>query len=640
MLIKTFGYQTDAALKLVVELYYDLCSKCGHAPEQRDIEYLSRRYHHEGFSFFAEALPTIGRDLERAIERGYVDSMDFCFFRKRKSTKCPHFLRVFFSHVFDDTGQLLPEADPISIGSIRQLTYFFKKIKEVCNDERIEKALQSYRVVEQELSTYVFPEQWRNIYSIVSSCLWSGLNEFNSFEALPRHGPGAVFEQVRGADKFPLTRSSWTERLDEFFPFDRYCAPNLNFYNEEDYTWSCEGSKPVFVLAVPKTALKPRLIGEESVANMYCQQAIKRWTYDFLENGDCLSKRHINFTNQEINKRLALKHSFTRKFATLDMSEASDRVPLTNIKLMLECSPNYLEPLLSCRAEYALVPTVVSQIHKGPDKCPCDLVHLRKFASMGSACCFPIEAMYFYTICVCALLGPDSTPSYSDIKSASRKIWVYGDDIVVPSVHVESVTSALVAFGNKVNVDKSFWKGFFRESCGMDAYKGVEITPVYMRRHIPSKQTDPNWLSIVETSNQLYENGLWRSANLLVQMAEQQLGQLPVAEKESVGLHLWSFQGVPTDLNLRKPRVRYSPDIQSNQYKIWQWYGRNKVPTRATGRDLLLSFLIDKESTHIQDHWSPCSIDVGHDRAVIDRPGDGTLKLRWYPPVPKVDKLT
>jgi hypothetical protein len=55
---------------------------------------------------------------------------------------------------------------------------------------------------------------------------------------------------------------------------------------------------------------------------------------------------------------------------------------------------------------------------------------------------------------------------------------VFGDDIIVPSECAEFVIDDLESFGLLVNRTKSFWRGAFRESCGVDAYNGVDVTPV------------------------------------------------------------------------------------------------------------------------------------------------------------------
>jgi hypothetical protein len=58
---------------------------------------------------------------------------------------------------------------------------------------------------------------------------------------------------------------------------------------------------------------------------------------------------------------------------------------------------------------------------------------------------------------------------------------VFGDDIIVRKDAYDFVTAALELFGFRVNGDKSFNTGNFRESCGGDYYHGFDIRGVYMK---------------------------------------------------------------------------------------------------------------------------------------------------------------
>jgi hypothetical protein len=88
---------------------------------------------------------------------------------------------------------------------------------------------------------------------------------------------------------------------------------------------------------------------------------------------------------------------------------------------------------------------------------------------MGSALCFPIESVAFFIAIVSIRLasaGVRITPS--TVRKYSERVYVYGDDLIVPADEAPAISSALPLFGFKVNAHKSFWSGNFRESCGMD----------------------------------------------------------------------------------------------------------------------------------------------------------------------------
>ena len=89
---------------------------------------------------------------------------------------------------------------------------------------------------------------------------------------------------------------------------------------------------------------------------------------------------------------------------------------------------------------------------------------------MGNATTFPVQSLVFWAICVASLQRQGF--------HQPGAVFVFGDDIEVPSVCAQGVIDDLESFGLLVNRTKSFWRGAFRESCGVDAFKGVNVTPI------------------------------------------------------------------------------------------------------------------------------------------------------------------
>jgi hypothetical protein len=133
---------------------------------------------------------------------------------------------------------------------------------------------------------------------------------------------------------------------------------------------------------------------------------------------------------------------------------------------------------------------------------------------MGSALTFPIEAMVFLTVILLGIEQELSAPlAAKDIKSLRGRVRVFGDDLIVPRDNVLSVCDVLSTFGYKVNVDKSFWTGRFRESCGKEYYDGHDVSIVKVRRVLPTTQQDASEvIGAVEFRNQAYWSGLWKTA--------------------------------------------------------------------------------------------------------------------------------
>jgi hypothetical protein len=221
-------------------------------------------------------------------------------------------------------------------------------------------------------------------------------------------------------------------------------------------------------------------------------------------NVDNLVKEMIGFTSQGPNQTMACRGSRNGDLATLDLSEASDRVSLRLVTSLLFNYGDFLEAVLAARSVRADVPGF-------------GVIPLTKFASMGSALTFPMEEIVFLTIIFYAIeqeLGERLTRH--DIASYRGRVRVYGDDIVVPVELVPRVVSALELFGFKVNRSKSFWTGKFRESCGKEFYDGHEVTIFRVRQLLPTQRTDATELiSCVSLRNQAYWAGYWGTARYL-----------------------------------------------------------------------------------------------------------------------------
>jgi hypothetical protein len=264
--------------------------------------------------------------------------------------------------------------------------------------------------------------------------------------------------------------------------------------------------EPVKVITVPKTLKGPRIIAVEPLSMQAAQQAVKDYLVERIES-HYLTKWRVNFSDQSINQKAALMASIDGQDATLDMSAASDRISYDVVKMMLKTTPQLLELLDVSRTRFATV---------------CDNVfYLKKFASMGSATCFPVESMVFFSITIASILDYMCLPpTLKNIEEVANRIKVYGDDIIVPTTCVPTVMTWLSYFGNRVNVSKSFYTSSFRESCGCDAYAGIDVTPVYLRSLDKYSQknigrtefTDSLIVSWVQTANDLNNHCFFRTS--------------------------------------------------------------------------------------------------------------------------------
>jgi len=550
-------------LELAVCIYKDAVAMCTELQlEERDLIRLRSRVEHEGLSFLTITLPSLGKDLDRSLSNGCIAPTAFRSFTKFR--KAPAFLRGFFGRVFDVDGRIYDKPDVQAIEGIRQIAYFLKKVKVPCSSNRVAAALKKFVKDEQVFRNPLADVDTDNFARVVS-LIWPRLlfgNELFAFNStVPKHGPGATADKLSGNAKF--CQRIWHDRLEPFFPLLDTAFVNSNAVDSEEFKRlsivALDDEQPVRVITVPKTLKTPRIIAIEPTCMQYSQQAVSRALVKGIENYD-LTAGHINFSDQQVNRDLAISSSADGMFATIDMSAASDLVPYELALSMFNSNPDLKGSIDACRTRKAQMPDG-------------SIIPLSKFASMGSALCFPVEAMYFYTICVVALLEKYNL-SYTSpsIQRVAKLVYVYGDDIIVPTDCSVIVMSYLQKYYCRVNTDKSFFRGQFRESCGMDAFAGKKVTPTYVRETPPDNNRNAGQLvSWTATANLLNSRGFQLSSAYMFKRVERLLGLLPVVTSRCSGLgkSLLQDDGVPKFSSYNKKKVRFNTNEQALEIKAW-----------------------------------------------------------------------
>jgi hypothetical protein len=501
----------------------------------RDLKKIMRRVENEGLSFLTIALPNFCSDFQKCLDKGKVDPTDFVGYSK--SGSLPRFLGGFFGRVFDPvSGVLLDDPCIDSIQAVRQICLLFSKVNLPCSEERERRAFANYHQTEKEVKEADRCLDYREIdkFKQMARLLWGPVlsivdKSIYDIGIRPKHGPGSTADRLTSNGKYDQTH--WTERLEIGFPAQDYLFASLRHFLEfEIYSddsaltiLTPEQELPVRVISVPKTLKTPRIIGIEPACMQYVQQAIAEKLVECLERNDTLSS-FIGFQDQIPNREMARISSSDGTLATLDLSEASDRVSNQHVRYMT-CSWLHLhDGVQACRSRKADLPGY-------------GVLRIAKFASMGSALTFPLEAMVFLTIIFMAISDERRTPlSRRSLADYVGKVRVYGDDIVVPVDMVEAIVSRLHTFGYKVNAEKSFWTGKFRESCGKEYYNGHDVSVVKVREMLPTRrQHVQEIISTVSLRNQMYFAGNWETAKML----DELLGKLipfPTVWPDSPGL--------------------------------------------------------------------------------------------------------
>lgn len=606
-------------LELAQVIYFDACAKCtADVSDKRDLLTMRSRVAEEGLSFLTITLPNFCKDFERSLAQGRIDSTCFQGFRKsKKYGAIPAFLQGMLSHLFDgETGRIFDDpprdADQLDhhvyVEVVRQICLAFKKLEIQCTPERTYEAVAGFVKTERDLLEFQPDCRIRDRFDHVSTFLWTSVVSGIDLEQLkPRHGPGATAERVSGNQKFAWQR--WHERLEPYFPFLGTAYP-IGVYDAREFEEVAfvppEQEQPVRVTPVPKTQKGPRIIAIEPCCTQFAQQAIRDALYERIEKSK-MAGGHVNFTDQSINRSMALMASKTGQLATIDLSEASDRVPHDLALDMFNCHPDLRDAVDACRSTHAELPdgTII-----GP---------LRKFASMGSALCFPVEAMYFYTACVEALLEIQNLPiNHATCFQVSRDVYIYGDDIIVPRKYAVAVLDHLQRYNCKVNKSKTFWNGKFRESCGLDAYAGEEVTPTYVRQlHPKNRRQAGELISFVKTANLFYKRGYWKTANYMFCVVEAILGLLPFVAEDSPGLGRNTFLG-------GRSIERWNCQFQRFEVKCW-------VPEPIRRTDELEGYAALMKSFSVIDSKSSNLSSDPHHLMRSVRHGVATLKRRWVP---------
>jgi hypothetical protein len=473
-------------------------------------------------SFLAITLADYGKAIQKWLDRGLVVPSEAPSFSVKPHTGLPAFLSGFLGRVFDpSSGALLEDPDIEAIYALRQLTLMFSKIalpqptsngrlqqatgRKVVSPARERRAMNGFIQTEHDVrrSDSLLDFSYLRDFERMSDMLFGDLftkleDKILWHEVIPKHGPGAVADKLTSNGKW--NQRSWPRRIQQVFPAEFYLTPNTN-WEPNNHIVEPGAETPVRVITVPKTLKTPRIIAIEPTATQYVQQGLLRAFLDAFSE-DSLLTRMIGFDNQEPNRFLASKGSLSGDLATLDLSEASDRVSNQHVRAMLRNHPLLLEAVDASRSRKADVPG-----H--------GVIRLAKFASMGSALCFPFEAMVFLTLILTGIERESGAPlSYETIVNRFRKqVRVFGDDLIVPRDYVLSVVDELHTFGYVVNVGKSYWTGRFRESCGGEYYNGQDVGIVKVREVLPTRRQDASGvISAVSLRNQLYWSGLWKAA--------------------------------------------------------------------------------------------------------------------------------
>ncbi len=336
--------------------------------------------------------------------------------------------------------------------------------------------------------------EYRELVLNIRSVLEPVISSFKMESIVPKHGPGAVAQSgVRGkVEKYlNLTFDSRIEYL-----LRKGTGESMSIYSPFPLCDSDRTSRAIFV---PKSWKKLRGISAEPSGLQFFQQAVLSGLLKAIDSSFLSSV--IDLQNQDVSRSLALRGSFDGTLATIDLSAASDSITLRLVKDIFG-NTDLCRWLLATRSTHTLL---------GQQR-----LKLSKFAPMGSACCFPVQCLIFAGIAF-ATAAMHKKRNYN-VKSFR----VYGDDIICPTSLAPDLMYNLTSLGFSVNSEKSYWEGDYRESCGMDAWNGEDVTPLKLKDFSfdfdgASPCSYEHHSRIVSYLNHLYNNGYHRVRSFLLE---------------------------------------------------------------------------------------------------------------------------
>lgn len=427
-----------------------------------DLDYALRRLHKEGPAFVTKTLPAFSKYVLHCCEKQQwlnAPSVGLTNFAVKRNF--PIFMRGLFIKAVIGCADALYR--------IRQFCEYFYKTCFDFQKKTLAKFEEKYVSTDQEYSreridwgkVEVIRKRIQSYFPSLFTLVPSDVYEL----VRPHDGPGAfaLSDVITKYSKFsiweykklPGTRIGTCMQAQSPFSgyFKGYPSSPERITIREDHTVA-------ELRFVPKDSRGPRVISKEPLLLLRAQMSAGKAIAKVLE-GD--SGGHINFTDQTVNRELALESSKTRERATVDLKEASDRVWLAVVRHISRFCP-VLRYAITLRSTHVRLPNG-------------RVIRLNKLANMGSGICFPFLALMVYATSVTALV---EDRGYS-INDAMSLINVYGDDLICPKNDLPAIKKWLESVGLVINSDKSYSSGFFRESCGGDYYHGVEVAPIRLR---------------------------------------------------------------------------------------------------------------------------------------------------------------
>lgn len=498
-------------------LYHDVGKKFQITRSNLDLnlQYLLRRYEKEGLGFLTKTLPRLGKAFDASLRDGRIHPMPVKTDRRGSLPLC---LKGLIGLVFESDGTLKVQPNIDAIASIRQLCFMFYKLEGEYPQELVDECVRQFVAVDKELThcDNITPEI-TSILMEASDVISEVFRTFDPGDITPRPGPGQTSDR----------RPHWARyepgvlynRVHQAYPYYRYFFSSSNHLLDSVHRYRSlpRAESGISTLAVvPKDSRGPRIICMEPSEYMWMQQGLGRAMMEHIESHP-LTRGHVNFSDQTINGSQALMASSSGLLATLDMKEASDRISRNLVEYLFQGVPSLQKKLLALSTPEIKLPSG-------------EIIRTNKFAPMGSALCFPVMSIVHFALLLSCLRHERVGVSR---KALAKHLYVYGDDIICHVQDVEHFLREFPIYGLKFNRDKSFFVGKFRESCGVDAYDGKDVTPQRIKTIRFSKSSGTLLQTHLAYYHGLRSRGYTTLCSLWRNRIQDTWGNLPYVSEDS-----------------------------------------------------------------------------------------------------------
>lgn len=623
----------------------------GHRDWERDKTRLQHEIRQHGSQIMTITLPSIGKSLDQALDVGQYRPLGTYLGKCRKGEQVPVFLRNLFIQVFHPNDGMLRKDPCLSaVVDLRQLLLGCKKLELSCTQKRIYDEITDFYRTEagnryptldwgsdaplsgssrlspgfgrisftdlleatppkgdgfdpvpefdfgdststEVLSSY---EELRLVQSTFD-WIFAAMGDFShEGSLLPRHGPGAVSDLKRGMSKYLF--HDWPSKLDCIYPYDYYAVHDFMFGEVVGVPKPWRNREvPSTLLSVPKTQKGPRLIAKEPSSYQWIQQLLWQQLETRLRRTPLCNS--IAFRDQGHNQRAALAGSVNGDYVTVDLSSASDRLTCWVVERASRANYSLLDRLHACRTR---------AVRNGVTDNVFSVLQLKKFATMGSAVIFPMQSIIYGCLGIASILISDKRNKIlrTAIEDAALQVRVFGDDIIVPKTAYRCLRNLLTDFGLKVNESKTFTGLNFRESCGVDAFRGVDVTPAYIRQPITSaRPTDVQ--TVLDVGNNFWRRGYWHTATWLDASISRWNRLIPVVGTDVGQPGRFSFCGSSVN-HLAK---RWNRELHRDEVRVFT-LTRRRRRTRGTARQDLMQWFIENPAPDLPWEAGTDSVEV------------------------------